>query len=84
MQPTFPNISKVDSPQDAENARALFEGHYPGLKLSMQGPGKGFWLIHASGPCGSYTLNSPSPLRGESLTALCEMACTSNLGKGDV
>lgn len=84
MQTIIPFISKNNGPQVVGKAALLCEGRYPGLMLSLEAPGSGCWVIHASGPGGNYTLHSPSPLHGEYLTALCEKACARIQGESDV
>ena len=75
---------KPDSAQEARETTLMLEQQYPGLRLSMAVAGKGaIMFIHASGPCGRYSMCAPNPLRGATLTALCDMACRPNFGEGE-
>ena len=69
-----------DVPQEARETTLMLEQQYPGLRLSMAVAGKGaIMLIRASGPCGRFRMLTPNPLRGATLTALCDLACKPNL-----
>ena len=65
--------------QDAESHVMLLRREYPGLEMSLEQKPHFGWTLRAVGPHGSLHMLLPNPLRGETVTAACQLVCRSNV-----
>ena len=65
-------------PGNTQEALTALREEFPTVHLCLQH--KSGWQLHASGPCGSVTMQLSDPIRTASLRAACQIATEDNIG----
>ena len=65
-------------PGNTQAALTALREEFPTVHLCLQH--KSGWQLHASGPCGSVTMQLSDPIRTASLRAACQIATEDNIG----